>query len=64
MNKKMTGAVANPGRNTRPLKLLAKRIGQGDLKRFQDLPNCALALLTHASFAAPARASHFSIATL
>ena len=30
----------------------------------QDLANCALAALTHESFAAPASASHFSIATL
>ncbi len=60
--RKKAGAVASPGRNTRSLKLLAKKIGQGN--RFQDLPNCALAVLTHESFAAPASASHFSIATL
>ena len=54
----------NPGRNTRFLTPPATEGGGGDLPRPQDLPNCTFALLTHASLAAPASASHFSIATL
>ena len=37
-----------------------KESGEGDLSRSQDLPNCAFALPTQASFAVPASASHFS----
>ena len=54
----------NPGRNTRFPYAVSKESRGGDPYRSQDLPYCTFALLTHASFAGPASASHFSIATL
>ena len=58
-----------PGKDNRTARIRflappATESGDGDLLRSQDLPYCDFALLTHASFAGPASASHFSIATL
>ena len=41
-----------------------KRAAGRPLHRSQDLPYSTFAVLTHESFAGPANASHFSIATL
>ena len=44
------------GRSAKPLILPAIENGDRDALRSQGLPNCAFALLTHASFAGPASA--------
>jgi hypothetical protein len=40
------------------------RVAECVLSQSQDVPKCTFALPIHVSFAAPASASHFSIATL
>ena len=62
-------AKKRPGKTPRPQipdpsRRPREERGEGDLHRSQDLPYCTFALPTHESFAGPASASHFSIATL
>ena len=52
------------GRVFRSLTPVVNASGAGDSRQTQDLPYCTFALPMHASFVAPASASHFSIATL